>query len=139
MTSIYDLYQTDLEKEVEGFWYSITPDVSFLLARAGGANTKFTQALEKKTRPHRQRGGAFSDDNVTDVELAMSVMKEAFAETVILDWKGVTDVTGKKVAYSSASAIKLFNDLPDLFTELRDAAAKQANFRMEEIEEDIKN
>ncbi len=137
-TSIYDLYETDMQKETEGFWHPVNKKISFLLARAGGANLNFSKAMEKKTRPHRGRGGAFEGDEV-DVELATELMQEAFAETVILDWSGITDRKGKKVAYSSAAASKLLKDLPDLFTELRDAAGKAANFRIEEIQADVGN
>ncbi len=136
--SIYDLYETDMKKETEGFWHPINKKISFLLARAGGANLNFSKALEKKTRPHRGRGGAFEGEEV-DVELATELMKEAFAETIILDWKGITDKTGKPVAYSAKAAVKLLKALPDLFTDLRDVAGKAANFRVEEIKADVGN
>jgi hypothetical protein len=136
--SIYDLYETDNALETQGFWHPINKNISFLLARAGGSNMGFSKAMEKKTRSHRGRGGAFEDDNV-DIELATTFMQEAFAETVILDWKGVTDKKGKKVPYSPGAAIKLMKDLPDLFVVLRDAASKAANFRAEEVKDDMGN
>lgn len=135
MTSIYDMYATDHQREVEGFWHPVTDKISFRLARAGGANMGFTKTLEQKTRPHRRQ---LDDDNM-DVALANKLLIETFAETVILDWKGITDANGKKVAYSPAAATKLLTDLPDLFTELRESAAKQANFRIKGIKDDVGN
>lgn len=140
MTNIYDLYETDFTKENEGFWYTANQKegISFLLARAGGANLKFAKAMEKKTRPHRGRGGAFEDDKV-DIEMATEIMVEAFAETIILDWKGITDRKGKKIAFSPATAIKILKDLPDLAVELREASGKIANYQIEGVKEDVGN
>jgi hypothetical protein len=136
--SIWDLYETDLAKEVEGFWHKVNKKISIKMARAGGANLAFSKAMEEKTREHRKRGGALEGDKV-DVELVTEIMKEAFAETIILDWKGITDRDGKKVAYSVAAAKKMLDALPDLYAELRDAAGAAANFRIEGIKEDVGN
>ena len=136
--SIWDMYETDLSKETEGFWYKVNKKISVKLARAGGANLSFTKAMEEKTREHRKRGGAFEGNSV-DVELATDLMKQAFAETIILDWKGFTTKDGKTVIYSAKVAYKLMVDLPDLFNELRDAAGEAANYRIEDIQDDVGN
>lgn len=136
--SIYDLFETDMEKEVEGFWHPVNKNISIKMARAGGANMAYSKVMELKTRPHRKRGGAFEGENV-DVALANELMQEAFAETIILDWKGITTKEGKKVPYSPAAAVRLLKDLPDLFIELRDAAGSAANFRLEEVKDDVGN
>ena len=60
--SIYELYETDLAKEIEGFWHKVNKRISVKMARAGGANLAFTKAMEEKTRPHRKRGGAFEGE-----------------------------------------------------------------------------
>jgi len=136
--SLYDLYETDLVKEVEGFWHKVTKAISIKMARAGGANLAFTKAMEEKTREHRKRGGALEGDKV-DVELVTEILKEAFVETIILDWKGVKDKSGKKVAFSVAAAKTLVADLPDLYSELRDAAGLASNYRFEGIQADVGN
>lgn len=136
--SIYELYETDLTKEVEGFWHPVTKKISVKMARAGGANLAFNKAMELKTREHRKRGGSLEGDKV-DVELVTEILKEAFAETIILDWKGITTKDGKKVAFSVAAAKKLIKDLPDLYSELRDAAGLASNYRFEGIKDDVGN
>ena len=73
--SIWDLYETDMTKEVEGFWHAVSKKINVKMARAGGANLAFSKAMERKTRPHRKRGGAFEGDEV-DVELANELMRE---------------------------------------------------------------
>lgn len=135
MTSIYDLFETDEDKETEGFVHRITDKISFTLARAGGANKRFQKVMEAKTRPYRRQ---IQDDSM-DVDLANELMRETFAETVILGWEGITDKDGKPIKFSPANALKLLNQMPDLFDELRDAASKQANFRAEQIADDVGN
>lgn len=135
MTNIYDLYETDQSKETEGIWHMVSDKIGFLLARSGGANVKYNKAMEAKTRPYRRQ---IANDTM-DTELANKLMREAFAETVVLDWKGVTDKNGKSVKYNQKTAAKLLTDLPDLFNDLREAASKHSNFRAEEIKEDLGN
>lgn len=136
--SIWDLYETDLSMETEGFWHPVNKKIKVKLARAGGANIAFTKAMEEKTREHRKRGGAFEGDKV-DVELGMDIMKQAFAETIILDWKGFTNKAGKAVPFNPKVAYETMVALPDLFNELRDAAGEAANYRIEDIKDDVGN
>ena len=137
--SIWDMYETDLTRETEGFWYKVNKKISVKLARAGGANLSFTTAMEALTREHRKRGGALEGEKV-DVELVTDIMRQAFADTIILDWKGFTDKrTGKAVAYTPKVAYEMMVSLPDLFIELRDAAGAAANYRIEDIQDDVGN
>lgn len=136
--SVWDIYETDLSKETEGFWHKVNKKISIKLARAGGANMAFTKAMEEKTREHRKRGGAFEGDKV-DVELGIDLMKQSFAETIILDWKGLTNKAGKTVAFSAKAAYEMMVALPDLFNELRDVAGEAANYRIEDIKDDVGN
>lgn len=135
MSSIYEMFATDLKIEVEGFTHRITDKISFQLARAGGANAKFSKAMEIKTRPYRRQ---ITEDTM-DITLANKLLIEAFAETVVLGWEGITDSDGKEIEFSVKAAVQLFTDLPDLFNELREAAAKQSNFRASEVQDDVGN
>lgn len=135
MTNIYDMFATDLKIETDGFIHRVTDKISFTLARAGGANAKFSKAMEVKTRPYRRQ----IQEDTMDITLANKLLIEAFAETVVLGWEGITTVNGKEVKFTPEAAIKLFTDLPDLFNELREAAAKQSNFRAAEVKEDVGN
>ncbi len=135
MTSLQELYATDQSKEAEGFWHPITDTISILMARAGGMNSRFSKALEKKIRPHRRK----IENEDMDTTLANSIMLEVFAETVILDWKGVNDDKGKPLPCTKENVLNILVELPDLFAELRDAAGKQANFRATTVEEDLGN
>jgi hypothetical protein len=135
MTSIYDAFETDPTTEVDGITYDMGNLGKFILARAGGANVKFAKAVERKTRPYRQQIERGTIDN----ELGNSLLIEAFAEGVLLGWKGVKGKDGKDLKFSGPAAIKLLTDLPELFTELRDVASDMANYRAKQIEDDTGN
>jgi hypothetical protein len=96
---------------------------------------KFSKVLEAKTRPYRR----LIQEDKLDGELATKLLIETFAETVILGWEGVKDKRGKNVPHTTENAVKLLVDLPDLFSELREAASKQSNFRTAEIADDAGN
>ena len=72
-----------------------------------------------------------------DEELARRILVEAFAETIMKGWDNVTDRGGKLIAYSKEACVELFMDLPDLFEEIREQAAKAANFRRAVREADV--
>lgn len=135
MTSLHDLYATDIKREAEGFWHPITDEIKFLLARAGGQNSVFAKTLEVKIRPHRRK----IDNEDMDTPLANKIMIEVFADTVVKDWVGVKDDDGKDLPCTRENIIDIFTQLPDLFAELRDVAAKHANFRATTLEEDVGN
>ena len=80
MPSIYEMFATDLKIETDGFVHRVSDKISFTLARAGGANTKFSKAMEVKTRPYRRQ---ISEDTM-EITLANKLLIEAFAETVVL-------------------------------------------------------
>ena len=135
MANLFEMFGTDKALETEGIWYEFDKETKFRLARAGGANMRFAKALEAKTRPYRRQ----IENGTIDNDLANSLLREAFAETVLLDWKGVSGPDGVALEYSAANAVKLFEQLPDLFTELQNEATRLSNFRNEQVEADAGN
>lgn len=133
--SIYDLFETNATLEAEGFIFDVTPTISFTLARAGGANLRFQKVLESKTRSHRKE----IDENRFPLDQANQLMIEAVAETVVMGWKGITDKKGKKIPFTPENAVKLFTELPDLFNDVREAAAARANYSAQEVKADAGN
>jgi hypothetical protein len=134
-TSIYDLFGMDDNMEKKGIWIDYGPAGSFLIARAGGSNQKFANILQAKTRPYKFQ----IDNELIDQETGQRLMYEAFAEAVVLDWEGVCDRDGNPIPFSQKNCVKLFEDLPDLFHDLREQASKLANFRQQSLEEAAKN
>lgn len=62
-----------------------------------------------------------------------------FADAVILDWQGVTDRNGELLPLTKENVVAVFTDLPDLFVDVREAAAKAATFKALDVDADVKN
>lgn len=134
MPSTYQFFKTSEKLEQTGIVIDYG-DFRFRVARAGGANKEYQKALERKTRPFKRaiQADAFTNDQ------AIAVLREVYAETVILGWEGVTDESGKPMEFSRENALKLFNDLPDLFSDLMQQANNSALYREQLRGEDAKN
>lgn len=134
MPSPYKMFKTNPELECSGIELNYG-DFRITIARAGGANKKFAKAIEKKSRPFKRAIQSDSFDN----ERAQALLKEVYAETVVLGWDGVTDEKGEPLPFNRENCLKLFNDLPDLFQDIMEQAQKSALFREEIRENDAGN
>lgn len=138
--SLYKLFKTNENLETDGIWleYGQTEKgepVRIKIARAGGHNVAFSKALEKATRPYKKAIQTGMLDNKT----ADKLYKEVFADTVVLDWINVEGPDGKPMEFKRENVLKLFEDLPDLFADLREQANNVALFREEVREVDLGN
>lgn len=112
-----------------------SPSIKFRIARAGGNNLAYAKALERLTKPHRRliQSGQLSND------LAKTISRAAFLDTCLLGWENVTDEAGNVLPFSRENAERLFNELPDLYTDLSEQAANASLFREELREADLGN
>lgn len=138
--SLYKLFKTNENLETDGIWleYGQTEKgepVRIKIARAGGHNVAFSKALEKATRPYKKAIQTGMLDNKT----ADKLYKEVFADTVVLDWINVEGPDGQPMEFKRENVLKLFEDLPDLFADLREQANNVALFREEVREVDLGN
>ena len=145
MANIYRTFATDKTLEAKGFMVEYD-DIRFLVARAGGANSKFRKVFQAKAKPHRFK----IDNDMLSEELATKMMAEAYAEAIILraDSKGVDGkwVTGKipkpdgtLIDATPEALTELFIALPLLFSDVQSMANNVGNFRKAEEETDAKN
>jgi len=120
------------------------PSTVLTCARAGGANDRFAKALEQKYRPYRTQ----IDNDTMDEKVASDLLAEAFAETIILGWKGVSSLDiglteeGEdvyEVNFSKEYCTMMFINLPEHFKDVRTQTMKFTNFRKAEMEQDVKN
>ena len=140
MSNLYKQYRTDSNLETSGIFLNYGPNshgdpMRIRIARAGGANKAFSKALERITRPHRRaiQTGTLSND------LADSLMKEAFAETVVLGWENIEGPEGEILDFTKENVIRVLDDLPDLYADLREQANNVALFREAILDDDLGN
>lgn len=135
MTSPYDLYETDKNLEAgEGVELEY-PGFSITVHRAGGSNKKYQQVMAAKLKPHRSK----HERGLMDEELSNKLIVEAYAEAVIIGWKGVKGKDGKKLPFTKENCVKLFMDLPDLFTDVYEQANNVSTFKAEVEAVEAKN
>jgi len=141
MSSPYQLFNTDKNLEQTGvtldyghFWIKV--------ARAGGSNKRYNKIAKDKLQPYQAQLRTETMDEV----LADKLFREIFAESVVLGWgstelgSGVLpDAEGNPLEFTTENCIKLFQDLPDLFNDVREQANKISLFKKEEIKEALKN
>lgn len=133
-SSVYELFETNKDVEKSGIILDYGK-FKFTVARAGGANKKFAKLLEVKRKPYQR----VLATGTIDPEVATQIMREVYAESVVLGWEGVTDRKGKDLPFTAKNCVQLFQDLPDLFEDIMEQAQKAALFREHIREEEAKN
>ena len=79
--SLYSQYKTNTEYETKGVTFEFGT-YRVVLARAGGANSKFQKTLTTKLKPYRRA----VQNNSLDSETEIRIMREAFIECCVMDW-----------------------------------------------------
>lgn len=135
--SLYDAYKTDSKCESEGVWYitNLAPEAEFRIARAGGNNVAFQMAADKYATKYKK----LLDLNRLPVDTALKAVIDLYAESIILDWRGVKDEDGLELACTFENKVKIMTDLPDLFKEIQDVAGDMEAYRAYLDDQDSKN
>lgn len=138
--SLYQKFETDRSLEKTGIELDYGPNSKkqptlIRIARAGGANDAYLKRMESKAKPHRR---AIQHETI-DKDTLAKIIREVYAETVVLGWSGVEDREGNALEYSVENAVKLFTDLPDLFLDIQEQAQNAALFRVNLRDDDAKN
>lgn len=134
------LFKTDHRIETEGVILDYG-ETRIRVARAGGANKRYIKALDKATKPFRRAiaTGAFSDDRAT------AILREVYAKTIVLNWEvkrgeqWLTGIDPEDLGKEGAelqpvtpeNVAMVFENLPDLFTDVRQQAESMTLFRSE--------
>lgn len=133
--SLYSQFETDADIERAGIEliYNMgagKPPVVIRIARAGGGNTRYQRVLDVKTKPYRRQ---LATETIEPSTLD-TIMREVYAEAVVLGWSNVTDKNDEPMEFSKANVVKLFTDLPDLFSDVQSQAQKVALFRKQVLD-----
>ncbi len=133
--NIYKQFETNKEAENKGIWVEYGEGVAFKIARMAKSNKQYTKAMEVATRPHRRA----MELETMDAKLAESIFMSVFVDTILLDWKGVTDRDGNELKFNKENATQVFTDLPELYDDLAERAKKATLYREHQQEEEAKN
>lgn len=133
--SIYDKFATDQKAEKEGIVLDYGDGMEIRIARAGGSNTKFESLVQSKLRKYE----SLRKHDLLEIAVLRPIMREIYAEAVVLGWKGVTDKDGNDLPFNKENAIQLFTDLPDLFEDIVVQSQRAALFRQNVLEDEAGN
>ncbi len=133
------MFKADPSLEKDGVWLEYGEadgkPVRILIARAGGANTAYTKRLEALVKPYRRQ----IQTETIDPEQVQKLLKQAYAETVVLGWENVTDAEGNPLPFSAANVVKLFTELPDLWQDVQEQAQRATLYRAEILKAEAGN
>jgi hypothetical protein len=137
---LYDMYETDPKVENDGVVldYGLNKKgepMELRVRRAGGANSAFAKVFEQKSKPYRRLIQA----DKLDRETGDRIMRETYAETIVIGWKGVQDRDGNDLPFTKENVIKVFTDLPAFFRDVVQQAQNEALFRAAVREADSGN
>ena len=138
--SLYKQFATDKNVERDGVVLSYgknskNKDINIRIARAGGANIRYTKLLEAAIKPYRRQLQNETMDNGVAEDITMRV----YAQSVVGGWEGVEDENGNDMEFTVENCMKLFKDLPDLWADIQSQATRAALFRQDILEADAKN
>ena len=122
---------SDEKAEKDGVELAFGNGRFIVVMRSGVANRNYKSVMSRIFKPHQNVTGAVS---MTDAA-ALSLIKEVYAEAVVLDWRGFVDAEGKNIPYSKNNCVDLFTASPQIFEIVQSESAKFSNFARREIEE----
>lgn len=142
--SLYDTFRTDPELEQKGVVIDYG-DFRVTVARAGGANRRYAKVLETMMKPYRRA----MELGVMKEEKAREVLGEVYASAIVLNWEtkrsglwvqGIESKNGDEILpFTKENVAKVFQDLPDLFSDIRSQADKAQLFRQVALEQEAGN
>lgn len=123
--NLYAAFKTDTKTEnLEGVVLNYGDGQKIRILRAGGSNQKFYEAI----RRHSSASGELVRVSPDNADAVLSLAK-VYADSIVVGWEGIKDSSGADMSYSKENVIKLLTDLPELFSDIRDAANNAAFFR----------
>lgn len=123
-------FSSDKALSQNGVWLTIDLEdggqpLEFLLASLGRANRKWASEASRVYRHHKRKieAGLMSDEE--SIERSLRV----FCNTVLLDWRGVTDEDDQPIPYSSEEGYKLLSECDRLYDYLLEESQEISNFQ----------
>lgn len=140
MSSLYKNFKTDENLEKTGIFleYGMASNgepIRIKICRSGGGNIAFGKSLDAQFKPYRR---ALQMDTL-DNGVAERLLKKVFVDTVILGWENVEDENGEMLSFTKENVLKILDDLPELWNDIREQSAKAVLFREELRSNDAKN
>lgn len=151
MGSLTRSFTANDKKEAEGVWIEIAVNDDDSIARIktlrmGPVNKKFAKLFASL-------GKKFARLKGDTKELELRALRQAFVHTCLVDWENIENINEAPVStdpsfpavkdeympFTHENAMKLFEQLPELFDYVVGEASDIENFQSKETEEEVKN
>ena len=116
----------DESKATGGVWYEYEGS-EFLIARFDNANMR--SRFEQMKKPYKRK-----IDRGEGGEVLEDIMLKAMSETVLLDWKDVSDAAGNPVAFDKDSAYRALKGSKRLRDAITSFATEEENYFKDALE-----
>jgi len=124
---IFENKKTDAVAEKDGVWVWYGEEAWVKVARAGGANKRFTRVSQQLSKERRRQKN--------DDEELNKIMARLVSETILMGWKGFEDLE----AFSKEYAFDVLCELPDFRRDIERIAEDEKIFNKAELEAAAKN
>jgi hypothetical protein len=128
--NINDL-KVDEDAEANGVELAFANGRFISITRAGSSNKKYKSTMARVFKPHMMTTGVISASD----EEASKLLKEVYAESIVVGWRGFKDAEGKEINFTKSNCIELFDDAPEIFEIVQNEASKFSNFARRDEEE----
>ncbi len=134
--SLKSQYQSEQKAEADGVWNDFGA-FRVRLARAGGTNSAYKLALERRVKPLQRRLNSLTNDE------SETIMRELLVDHCIKGWQTRVDDTwqdgiefeaGQLLDVTRDNLLTVLKQLPDLERELQQCSQDQAAYRQELLE-----
>lgn len=126
-TNLDKFFKTNSALEKEGVDFVIDETTSFKVRRFSSQNPRVKAAMASHYKPFARQ----VELGTLPVEKSNEITIKLFLETCLVSWTGVVDETGKPLEFNKENALKLFQELPDLFDTLWKHANGFENYKEE--------
>lgn len=134
-TNLHAMYGTNKKFEQEGVDFVVsekdekagTEEVSFRVRRFNGSNPRVKSAMAQYYKPHARQIQSDTLSVAKGNHIAMCI----FIDVCLVSWVGVKDAEGKPIECNKENALKLFQELPDLFAALQEHSNNHQNYKDE--------
>lgn len=140
--SLYNQYKMDDKKESEGVWIRYEGAANddgtipaFHILRLAAQNQRYVKSIERESAPYRR----LMDLGTLDDAVSKRILRRVFCSSVLLGWENIQNKQNQVIPHTFDNALKLFDELPELYYDLAEQAAKLSTFRAETMESDAKN
>ena len=146
-SKLWDVYETDKKKELDGVWIPIElgfdeNNPMFLMGILSEHNPRYREAEQKHTKPYAlilAKKPKTDDEKKKQADILDDIRIRSMADGLIIDWKNVEDREGNPIEYSFENAYDLLTSLPHLYDVLARKAGLLDNFRRDKQETESKN